>query len=67
MTRINHPLFTSRQIWVTLSNAREVLGAKCIAKNNPDTIWIISIRPRRDPKFHKILILEGVGKLIKEE
>lgn len=66
-TRINHPLFTSRQMWMTLSNAIKVLAAKCIAKNSPVMIWIPSINPKRDPKFQKILILEGVGRLISEE
>lgn len=37
-----------------------------MAKNNPLTICNIKQIPTRDPKFHKVEILEGLGKSIKE-
>ena len=37
-----------------------------MAKNNPLTICYIKQIPTRDPKFHKVEILEGLGKSIKE-
>lgn len=37
-----------------------------MAKNNPLTICNIKQRPNKDPKFHKVEILEGLGKSIKE-
>jgi hypothetical protein len=37
-----------------------------MAKNNPLTICNIKQIPTRDPKFHKVEILEGPGKSIKE-
>lgn len=38
---------------------------KCIAKNSPVTIWITKQSPRRDPKFQRVEILEGVGRSTK--
>lgn len=43
-----------------------MLAQKCIDKNIPVKIWIIKDKPNRDPKFHQIEILIGVGSLIKE-
>ena len=37
-----------------------------MARNNPLRIWIIKHKPNNDPKFHKVEILEGLGKSIKE-
>lgn len=67
MIRINHPLFTSRIKCSTLSKAVEMLHEKCIAIINPVIICIISDSPRRDPKFHQLLIELGVGRLINED
>lgn len=33
-----------------------------MAKNSPVAIWMIKHSPRRDPKFHRIEILAGVGR-----
>ena len=32
-----------------------------MAKNSPVKIWIIKHNPKREPKFHKELILDGEG------
>lgn len=37
-----------------------------MAKNNPLTICNIKQIPNREPKFHKVEILEGLGKSIRE-
>jgi len=33
-----------------------------MAKNRPVRIWDTKQRPRREPKFHQIEMLEGVGR-----
>lgn len=33
-----------------------------MARNRPVRIWDTRHRPRRDPKFHQIEMLEGVGR-----
>lgn len=63
--RSNHPLFTSRIIWTTEEKAILMSEAKCIAKNNPVTIWIPRHRPKREPKFHIYEMFEGDGKSTK--
>lgn len=37
-----------------------------MAKKSPVNTWTIKHRPNRDPKFHRDLILEGVGSSTKE-
>ena len=60
--RINHPLFTSRMMWMTEEKAVEMSDAKCIDKNNPVKIWITKHSPNNDPKFHMYEILDGDGR-----
>jgi len=50
-----------------LLKAVEMSEVKCIAKNKPVIIWVIRHTPSRDPKFHQELILEGVGRSLREE
>lgn len=38
-----------------------------MVKIKPEMIWVIRHRPSSDPKFHHILMLFGVGSMIKEE
>lgn len=35
-----------------------------MAKKRPVTIWIPKHKPNKEPKFHKMLILEGEGREI---
>lgn len=35
-----------------------------MAKNRPVINWITRHKPKRDPKFHMVVILLGVGKSI---
>ena len=35
-----------------------------MAKNRPVTNWVIKHNPRREPKFHRVEIFDGVGKSI---
>lgn len=37
-----------------------------MAKNTPVIIWIIKHNPNKDPKFHSVEILDGVGRSINE-
>jgi len=37
-----------------------------MAKKRPVNTWTIKHSPKRDPKFHRDLILEGVGSSTKE-
>jgi hypothetical protein len=36
-----------------------------MAKNSPVAIWITRQIPSRDPKFHHVLMFDGVGRSIK--
>jgi hypothetical protein len=47
---------------LTLEKAKETSAQKCIAKKSPVINWVTRHNPKRDPKFHKDEILEGVGK-----
>jgi hypothetical protein len=42
-------------------------AVKCIARNSPVRIWVMRQIPNRDPKFHQELMLEGVGRSVREE
>lgn len=33
-----------------------------MARKRPVIIWVIRQRPKREPKFHQIEMLEGVGR-----
>ena len=35
-----------------------------MARNRPEIIWIIKQRPKREPKFHQVERLGGVGRSI---
>jgi hypothetical protein len=48
----------------TVLNDKFTSAEKCIAKNKPVTIWIVKHSPNKDPKFHIVEILDGVGKSI---
>lgn len=37
-----------------------------MAKKRPVRIWIIRHKPRREPKFHQVEMLDGVGRSIRE-
>ena len=36
-----------------------------MARNKPVAIWVIKHRPKREPKFHKVEMLAGVGRSTK--
>lgn len=38
---------------LTLLKDMEMSAVKRIAKNRPVVIWMTSLRPRSDPKFHQ--------------
>jgi hypothetical protein len=50
----------------TLENADSMFGQKCIAKKIPVMICMIRQIPNIDPKFHHVLIFDGVGKSANE-
>jgi len=37
-----------------------------MAKKRPVTIWVVRQIPKREPKFHQLEILEGVGRSTKD-
>lgn len=47
---------------VTVLKDKLTSAEKCMAKKSPVTIWITRHRPSREPKFHSVEILEGVGR-----
>lgn len=61
-----HPLLTFRIICSTLWKAVEVSEVKCIARNRPVMIWMPKHKPSKDPKFHQLLIFNGVGRSTKD-
>lgn len=48
-------------MWDILQNAKSVLAVKCIAKNRPVASWTTKQSPNKDPKFHRVEILLGIG------
>jgi len=55
------PQLTSRAIWLTLEKAKDTSAQKCIAKNRPVKSWVARHSPNREPKFHSVEMLAGVG------
>jgi hypothetical protein len=59
--RSSYPWFTSRQVCLTLENARLMLGQWCVARS-PGRICTIKQLPSSGPKFHHPLVVDGVGR-----
>jgi hypothetical protein len=49
-------------MWLTLLHAASMFGQQCMARNSPVTICATRHIPINEPKFHQLLIVDGVGK-----
>jgi hypothetical protein len=63
--RSSQPQFESWKIITTLSNLYSESAEKRVARRIPEISCKTKVRPNREPKFQKIVMLEGEGKSTK--